>query len=134
MAEASNGIRLKHWRAVGHGPNKFAIESMLDEIAWKQGTDPLELRRKLMAKAPRALATLEKAAEISHWSKPLVEGRAKGMAFVEHGSLGTGVCEISVDRSTGIIKVHHFWIALDAGVVVQPDNVKAQWKAASSWA
>ncbi|ASO04114.1 xanthine dehydrogenase family protein molybdopterin-binding subunit [Arenibacter algicola] len=124
--EASNGIRLKHWRAVGHGPNKFAIESMLDEIAWKQGTDPLELRRKLMAKAPRALATLEKAAEISHWSKPLVEGRAKGMAFVEHGSLGTGVCEISVDRSTGIIKVHHFWIALDAGVVVQPDNVKAQ--------
>ena len=124
--EASNGIRLKHWRAVGHGPNKFAIECMLDEIASDQGLDPLELRRKLMAKAPRALATLEKVAEISNWNTPSVNGRAKGMAFVEHGSLGTGVCEISVDRSTGNIKVHHFWVALDAGVVVQPDNVKAQ--------
>lgn len=124
--EASNGIRIKHWRAVGHGPNKFAIECMLDEIASNQGLDPLELRRKLMAKAPRALATLEKVAEISNWNTPSVNGRAKGMAFVEHGSLGTGVCEISVDRNTGNIKVHHFWIALDAGVVVQPDNVKAQ--------
>ncbi|NAS12068.1 xanthine dehydrogenase family protein molybdopterin-binding subunit [Poritiphilus flavus] len=124
--ETSHGIRLKHWRSVGHGPNKFAIESMLDEIALDQSIDPVDLRRKLMAKSPRALATLEKAAEISGWGSPVAEGRAKGVAFVEHGSMGTGICEISVDRNTGNIKVHKFWIALDAGVVVQPDNVKAQ--------
>ncbi len=124
--EASHGIRLKHWRSVGHGPNKFAIEAMLDEVAHDQGVDPIALRRKLMVNAPRALATLNKVAEISDWNAPLPEGRAKGVAFVEHGSLGTGVCEISVDRSTGTIKVHRFWIALDAGVVIQPDNVKAQ--------
>jgi len=124
--EASHGVRLKHWRSVGHGPNKFAIEAMLDEVAHDQGLDPIALRRKLMVKAPRALATLNKVAEISNWNAPLPEGRAKGVAFVEHGSLGTGVCEISVDRSTGTIKVHRFWIALDAGVVIQPDNVKAQ--------
>jgi isoquinoline 1-oxidoreductase beta subunit len=124
--EASNGIRLKHWRAVGHGANKFAIECMLDEIARDQNTDPIDFRRKLMAKSPRALATLEKAAEISGWKEPVREGRAKGVAFVEHGSLGTGVCEISLDRDTGQIRVHHFWIALDAGVPVQPDNIRAQ--------
>lgn len=124
--EASNGIRLKHWRAVGHGANKFAIECLLDEIARDQNTDPVDFRRKLMAKSPRALATLEKAAEISDWYVPAPEGRAKGVAFVEHGSLGTGVCEISLDRDTGQIRVHHFWIALDAGVPVQPDNIKAQ--------
>jgi isoquinoline 1-oxidoreductase beta subunit len=123
---ASHGVRLKHWRAVGHGPNKFAIESMLDEIAYQLKMDPVVLRRKLMADSPRALATLEKVAEISDWNGPVKEGRAKGVAFVEHGSLGTGVCEISVDQNTGKIKVHHFWIALDAGIVVQPDNVKAQ--------
>ena len=122
----SHGVRLKHWRAVGHGPNKFAIECMLDEIAFTEGMDPVALRKKLMADSPRALATLEKVAEISDWSSPAKEGRAKGVAFVEHGSLGTGVCEISVDRNSGHIKVHNFWIALDAGVVVQPDNVKAQ--------
>lgn len=124
--EASHGVRLKHWRAVGHGPNKFAIEALLDDVAHGQGLDPIALRRKLMVNSPRALATLEKVAKISDWDAPSPEGRAKGVAFVEHGSLGTGVCEISVDRDTGKINVHHWWIALDAGVVVQPDNVKAQ--------
>lgn len=124
--EATHGVRLKHWRSVGHGPNKFAIEALLDEVAHDQGTDPVALRRKLMVNAPRALATLNKVAEISDWYAPLPNGRAKGVAFVEHGSLGTGVCEISVNRTTGQIKVHRFWIALDAGVVVQPNNVKAQ--------
>jgi isoquinoline 1-oxidoreductase beta subunit len=124
--EASHGVRLKHWRGVGHGPNKFAIECMLDEIAHELQIDPAKLRRKLMAKSPRALATLEKVLEMSNWNKPIAKGRAKGVSFVEHGSLGTGVCEISVDPNTGKIIVHHFWIALDAGVVVQPDNVKAQ--------
>lgn len=123
---ASHGIRLKHWRSVGHGPNKFAIECTLDEIAHDLGKDPVDLRRGLMAESPRALATLEKAAEMSKWDEPAPEGRAKGVAFVEHGSLGTGICEISVNRTTGQIRVHHFWCALDAGVVVQPDNVIAQ--------
>ena len=122
----SNGVRLKHWRAVGHGPNKFAIECMLDEVARDHGTDPVEFRRKLMRNSPRALATLDKAAEMSGWESPAKADRAKGVAFVEHGSLGTGVCEISVDGSTGRIRVHHFWIALDPGIAVQPDNIRAQ--------
>lgn len=124
--EASHGVRLKHWRSVGHGPNKFAIEAMLDEVAYDHSIDPIDLRRKLMINAPRALATLEKVAKISDWNSPSTKGRAKGVAFVEHGSLGTGVCEISVNYNTGQITVHRFWIALDAGVVVQPNNVKAQ--------
>ena len=124
--EAKHGIRLKHWRAVGHGPNKFAIECMLDEVALGQGEDPIDFRRKLMSKSPRALATLEKAAAMSDWDAPAQEGRAKGVAFAEHGSMGTGVCEISVDRESGKINVHKFWVALDAGVIVQPNNVIAQ--------
>jgi isoquinoline 1-oxidoreductase beta subunit len=49
------------------------------------------------------------------------------MAFLERsGSLSTGICEISADRATGKIRVHHFWSAIDAGIVIQPDNVKAQ--------
>ena len=125
--KTTHGIRLKHWRAVGHGPNKFAIEALLDDIALDQKIDPVDLRRKLMAKSPRALATLEKAAEISEWDVPNTAGKAKGIAFLERsGTLSTGVCEISVDRITGKIKVHRFWSVIDAGVIVQPNNVKAQ--------
>ncbi|WP_297694620.1 molybdopterin cofactor-binding domain-containing protein [uncultured Eudoraea sp.] len=125
--EVSEGIRLKHWRSVGHGPNKFAIECMIDEIAAYFKKDPADLRRKLLAKSPRALATLEKAIAISDWGSAIDANRAKGIAFLERsGTLSTGVCEISVDRTTGKITVHHFWSANDAGIVIQPDNVKAQ--------
>lgn len=122
-----HGVRLKHWRAVGHGPNKFAIESLLDDIAHDQNKDPVEFRKALMHDSPRALATLEKAAEMAAWNEPVKPGRAKGVAFIERsGTLSTGICEISVDERTGKIKVHHFWTANDAGIVIHPDNVKAQ--------
>ena len=124
---SKNGVRIKHWRAVGHGPNKFAIESFIDEIAADQGKDPLAIRRDLMKNSPSALATLEKAADMANWSTPPVAGRARGIAFGERsGALCTGICEISLDRESGKIKVHHFWSAVDAGTIVQPDNVVAQ--------
>ena len=123
----SEGIRLKHWRAVGHGPNKYAIESLIDEVAIDQGKDPVDFRRTLMKDSPRALATLEKAAKMANWEDALPENRAKGVAFLERsGTLSTGICEISLDENTGKIKVHHFWTANDCGVVVQPDNANAQ--------
>ena len=120
-------IRLKHWRSVAHGPNKFAIEHMIDQIAHDRGTDPVDMRRTLLKRSPRALATLERVAEMSKWKQPTEPGRAKGVAFLERsGTLSSGVCEISVDRAKGKIRVHHFWTAHDAGVVVHPDNVRAQ--------
>jgi isoquinoline 1-oxidoreductase beta subunit len=125
--EVSEGIRLKHWRSVGHGPNKFAIECMVDEIAAYFKKDPADFRRILLSKSPRGLATLEKAIAMSDWYSAIADNRAKGIAFLERsGTLSTGVCEISVDRKTGKINVHHFWTASDAGIVIQPDNVRAQ--------
>ncbi len=119
------GIRTKHWRAVGHGANKFAIEAFIDEIAHGEGVDPYEFRRRLMAKQPRALKVLDTAAEMADWSKPSPKGRAKGIAFAERsGSLCAGVCEVSV--ADGRIRVHKIWCALDSGQVIQPDNVIAQ--------
>jgi len=125
--EVSEGIRLKHWRSVGHAPNKFAIECMIDEIASYFKKDPADFRRILLAKSPRALVTLDKAISMSDWYSSINDNRSKGIAFLERsGTLSTGVCEISVDRTTGKINVHHFWSANDAGIVIQPDNVKAQ--------
>ena len=120
-------MRTKHWRAVGHGPNKYAIEAFIDEIAHDQKKDPYQYRRHLMRNHPRALKVLETVAEMAGWGKKLPAGRAMGIAFAERsGSPGAGICEISLDRSTGKIKVHHIWAAVDGGVIVQPDNAKAQ--------
>ena len=37
-----------------------------------------------------------------------------------------GIAEVSVDRTSGQIKVHNFWCSFDCGFAVQPDNVIAQ--------
>ena len=127
MRNVDEGVRTKHWRAVGHGPNKFAIEAFIDEIAADQKIDPVEIRKRLMKNHPRALKVLETAAKMANWGTPPPPGRGRGIAFAERsGSLTAGVCELSVDRNSGRIQVHNFWVALDAGVVVQPDNVLAQ--------
>ncbi|MDX1666848.1 MAG: molybdopterin cofactor-binding domain-containing protein, partial [Saprospiraceae bacterium] len=127
MKEVDHGIRTKHWRAVAHGPNKFAIEAFIDEIAADLGRDPLEYRLHLMRNHPRAQKVLQTAAQMAGWGESVPQGRARGLAFAERSrSLGAMVCEISLDRATGEIRVHHCWAAIDAGVVVHPDNVAAQ--------
>ena len=127
LCTVRHGIRLKHWRAVGHGFNKFAIEAFIDEVAAGQGVDPYQFRRRLMHREPRALKVLDTVAEMANWGRALPEERAHGIAFGERsGSLAAGVAEISLDEARGTIRVHRFWCAVDGGIIVQPDNARAQ--------
>ena len=127
----NHGVRTKHWRAVGHGPNKYAIEAFIDEIAVDQNIDPFDLRMDLMKNHPRAQVVLRTVAEMADWGSPVAGGRAKGLSFAERsGSLSACVCELSLIGSNGKIKVHNVWASLDAGVVVQPDNAIAQMEGA----
>lgn len=122
----NNGMRVWPWRGIGAGYNKFAAEAFLDEVAQAAGKDPLEFRLELTKSDPRANAVIRAAAEMSEFSKKR-EGRGMGIAFSDyHGTYTAGVAEVSVDRNTGKIKVHNYWIAVDPGIVVQPVHVHAQ--------
>jgi isoquinoline 1-oxidoreductase beta subunit len=122
----SHGIRLKHWRAVGHVFNVFAIESFVDEMAADHGMDPVDFRFQRMAITPRARAVFERAVAMSDWKAPRPAGRALGISVSERsGSLGAGVAEISLDRTSGRIRVHKVWVAVDGGLVVQPEAARA---------
>jgi len=122
----SHGIRLKHWRAVGHVFNVYAIESFVDEMAAAEAMDPLAFRFEKMNISPRARACFEKVAQMSDWKAPRPQGRALGVSISERsGSLGAGVAEISLDRVTGKIKVHKTWLAVDGGLIVQPEMARA---------
>jgi len=124
--DVDHGIRTKHWRAVGHGPHKFAIESFIDQIARSQNKDPYLYRLDMMQGDQRARRVLEQAAEMSNWDPVPRNDMAMGMAFADRDSYSCGVAQIVLDRETGEIRVHKYWCALDPGVVVQPENATAQ--------
>lgn len=121
----SHGIRLKHWRAVAHPFNLFAIEGLVDELAAREGLDPFEFRRERMDLTPKAEAVFAAVERLSGWHTPRPNGRALGLSITERsGSLGAGVVEISLSEKTGRIRVHKVWLAVDGGIVVQPEMAR----------
>ena len=52
------GVVTGFWRGVGPNNNLLAIESSMDELARKAGKGPVEFRRGMLGKNPRALAAL----------------------------------------------------------------------------
>jgi isoquinoline 1-oxidoreductase beta subunit len=127
----SHGIRLKHWRAVGHVFNTFAIESFVDQMAVDAGMDPFDFRYQRMSITPKARKCFETVAQMCDWKAARPAGRALGLSVTERsGSLGAGVVEISVDRTSGKIRVHKVWAAIDGGLIVTPGPAKANVESA----
>jgi len=119
------------WRSVGASHNGFIIESFVDELAAAAGRDPLEFRLGLLQKHPRAKRVLETAAQKAGWGKKPAMGQALGIAY--HLSFGTyvaQVAEVSVEKTTGRIKVHKVTCAVDCGSVINPNTVSAQMEGA----
>lgn len=120
------GITTLWLRSVGHTHTAFAMECMMDELAVLAGKDPVEYRRVLLKDHPRNLGVLNMAAEKAAWGKPLPEGHFQGVAVHESfGSYCAQVAEVSVGDD-GFVKVHKITAAIDCGLAVNPDGVRAQ--------
>jgi isoquinoline 1-oxidoreductase beta subunit len=118
-------LPVSFWRSVGCSQNGFFHESFMDEIAAAGKIDPVELRRKLMAKHPAALAVVDKVAAMSNWREKLPPGKAKGIAFtLAFGSWCGQVIQIA-DTPDGI-KLEKMWIAVDVGTALDPGIIEAQ--------
>jgi len=120
------GVPVLWWRSVGHTHTAFVVETVIDDLARMAGRDPVEFRRGLMTDQPRHLGVLELAAEKAGWSKPAPAGRHRGVA-VHHsfGSYVAQVGEVSV-ADDGRWKLERVVCAVDCGVAVNPDTIRAQ--------
>lgn len=119
------GIPVGWWRSVGSSQNAFVTECFLDEVAAAAGRDPLDLRRELLAAAPRHRAVLDLAAEKAGWGVSPGSGRGKGLAVHESfGSIVAVCAEVAVAQ--GAVRVERVVCAVDCGTVVNPDTVEAQ--------
>jgi isoquinoline 1-oxidoreductase beta subunit len=131
--------RVAAWRGIGAGYTKFAIESMIDELAHAAKMDPLQYRL-AHTDDGRARRVLETVAQMCNWGSKPPAGRARGIAFAEYGvlapkvgSLVAAVAEISVNQKTGRIRVHNYWAAADAGLAINPPAITAQMEGAIVW-
>lgn len=123
---ADVGVPTLWWRSVGSTHTAFSTETFLDQLAEVAGVDPLEIRRKLLAKHPRHLGVLELAAEKAGWGTPVPKGRARGLAVHESfNSFVAHVVEVSAGED-GLPKVEKVVVAADCGIPINPDVIKAQ--------
>ncbi|GAB4354472.1 MAG: xanthine dehydrogenase family protein molybdopterin-binding subunit [Kiloniellaceae bacterium] len=114
------------WRAVGSTHTAYSTEAFIDELAEAAGKDPVEFRLELLQDHPRHAGVLKLAAEKAGWGSELPAGRARGIAV--HESFNTFVAEVAeiAVADDGTIKVEKVVCAVDCGVAVNPDQVKAQ--------
>lgn len=118
-----------YWRSVGHSHAAFAMESMVDELAHASGQDPVAYRLRLLHGAPRHRRVLDLAAQRFGWGRRPQPGRGHGIAVHAcFGSVAAQAVEVSV--RDGAIRVHRVVCAIDCGVAVNPDNVRAQMESA----
>jgi isoquinoline 1-oxidoreductase beta subunit len=129
------GVPVGYWNAVGNGFTIFAVESFMDEVAAKINKDPLQLRIDLMTDA-RGKVVLETLRKVSAWTEPRAPGRALGVAY-NHGGLWNcqigEVVEVSIDRTSGAIKVHKVWAVADPGTAIQPKHLRQQLETGIIW-
>jgi isoquinoline 1-oxidoreductase beta subunit len=120
------GVRFGFWRSVNESHNPFMLEGFMDEIAHQAGQDPYRFRRSMLLhpEAQRLLGVLDTVAQKADWGKQK-PGHALGIAaFEAFGSYIGSVVDVTVKDKA--VTVHKVVTAIDCGVAVHPDNIRAQ--------
>lgn len=120
------GPRVLFWRSVGSSHTAFVVETFIDELLALTGKDPVDGRLTMMSNAPRAAGVLRSVAEMADWPAPAPQGRARGVAFAKSfNTYVAQIAEVSLVKN-GEPRVHKVWCAVDCGVAVNPDIIRAQ--------
>jgi isoquinoline 1-oxidoreductase len=121
-------LETAHWRGNGTSYNVFAYEGVIDQLAEVAGQDPVTFRKSLLTKNPRMAAVLDAAVEKAGWT-PGVGSTGQGigvaLAFADETYVAE-IARVAVDPDNGQLKVLHFDVAIDCGLVVNPAAATAQ--------
>jgi len=154
--DAKPHVRIGWLRSVCNVYHAFAISSFADELAHLTETDPPAFLKQLLG-APRKVNPADDGAEYPNYGQgldthPIDTGRIAGVLDTVAGMAGWGrklpaghglgiavhrsflstvgvVAEVAADKD-GRMQVVELWMAIDAGLVVNPDRVKAQLEGA----
>jgi isoquinoline 1-oxidoreductase beta subunit len=119
------GVPAHTYRAVSNNHNGVAKEIFIDRCARAADADPVAYRMALLAAEPRQQGVLRLAAEKIGWDTPPPAGRVRGVAV--HRADGSSVCEIvELSGTPDNFRIERVVAAIDCGVPVNPDTIRAQ--------
>lgn len=135
LSETDKGFHTGSMRNI-YSPNvRCAQELIVDELARRMGKDPYRFRRAFL-KDERALAVLDKVAEVGEWGRSMTAGTAQGIALhPEYHAHVAVLAEIDCRPGTTGRKVPDAYTgprvtkvvcAVDAGLAVNPRGLEAQ--------
>jgi isoquinoline 1-oxidoreductase beta subunit len=122
------------WRGLGAGPNSTVIECVIDECAYLAGVAPLDFRLRniedaRLAKVLRQAWLTASARELAGKSRA---GRGLACGIYKEMSYAAVVADVTVSDN-GVVRVDHLTCAHDCGVVINPDQVRAQCEGNLIW-
>ena len=116
------GIRVGYWRSVSNALNAFAVESFVDEAAKAANKDPVTFRLSALKKQPRAEEVLKLAVQKSGY-----QAGSKKFGVAQMESYDTySACILELDTAASNTKVKKITFVSDCGIVVHPDQARAQ--------
>ncbi|MBA54557.1 MAG: twin-arginine translocation pathway signal protein [Pseudomonadales bacterium] len=120
-----NEVPVNWMRSVANSFNIFALETFIDELAEAAEQDPYEFRRNMLGSNRRCRAVLDVVTDLASWASPAPAGIYRGIALLNsYNSFIAQVVEIGLDGNQ--VMVHRVVSAVDCGITVNPDLVKAQ--------
>jgi len=130
-------LRASALRSLGAYANVFAIESFIDEVAGTAGVDPVAFRLRYLDD-PRARAVIECAARNAGWDRwEKREGAGHGIGFARYKNASAYCAVVAEIEAEAEIRVRRLVIAVDAGLIINPDGVANQIEGgaiqATSW-
>ncbi|MDD5031045.1 MAG: molybdopterin-dependent oxidoreductase, partial [Rhodoferax sp.] len=124
------------WRGLAAGPNGFAIESAIDECARTAGVDPVAFRLQHIEDT-RLKRVLEQAVATAPVVPAGVAGKLRGRGVAcgiyKKTSFAAVVADVEIMPTTGEVKVLHMHCAHDCGMVINPEQVRAQCEGNLVW-
>ena len=116
------------WRSVGHSYSGFFKASFIDEIAHAAGIDPMQWRQDHTRGNPRLHKVLTMVASAAHWGR---DDNGRYQSVAGHSLFDAAVAQVAeISVADASITVHRVVCAIDCGLAVNPDIVRAQVQSA----
>jgi isoquinoline 1-oxidoreductase subunit beta len=129
-------VKTGPWRGLGAAANCWAVETAVDALARAKRIDPLEMRlRSIAPQHGRLRAVLSAAAGMAGWTaRPQGSpDEGWGLACGIYKDMSYAAAVAHVTRTGARYRVTGLWCAHDCGLVVNPDQVRAQVEGNLVW-